>query len=380
MKDTVLAQTRFVSDEMLALLNDVWIAVPNWKWLALAAVFAFGVTLRPLLRAGLGRVKRASPWFRRDDTFVSSILTLDIEGVLSGVLLMLLWLAVVDGLQLTENLGKYLALLAKLGLAFYLIRLLYLAAEAAGRMMAAFAVKSENTFDDQLVPFAAKTLKATAIIMGVLIAMQNFGINVMALLAGLGIGGIAIALAAQDTAANFFGSITILLDQTFKPGDYIKVGDTEGTVENIGFRSTQVRTPYGSLVTLPNAFVAKEKIDNMQARPRRRVRQVLGLLYETTPARVERFCDEVRAMLENDPAVDRGDVMVAFVNFNAAQLDVLVQFHLPGVTDGQIEQSLTQRIFLRIMDIASATGVEFAYPTQTLYVKPPAPPEAPANA
>lgn len=380
MKDTVVAQTRFLSDEMIALFEQTWVAIPNWKWIALVVAVMAGFALRPLLQYAMEKVKKASPWSKNHESFAAKLLSLNIEGPLSWIIVLLMWIAVIDNLALSIGLNKYLTLLAQVMLAFHFIRLLYLAAEAVGLTLAQLASHTDNKLDDILAPFVGKTLKFLAVILGVLIALQNFGVNVMALLAGLGIGGIAIALAAQDTAANVFGSITILFDQSFAQGDYIKIGDAEGTVEDIGFRSTKIRTPYNSLLTIPNSFVAKEKIDNMQARPRRRVRQILGLLYETPTAKIEEFCAEVKQALAADAKVDKKDILVSFMNFNASSLDVLMQFHLPGVTTYAEELEITQRLFKQVVDIAARVGVEFAYPTTTTYLKGLPSMEGPAGA
>jgi MscS family membrane protein len=190
----------------------------------------------------------------------------------------------------------------------------------------------------------------------------------MSLLAGLGLGGLALALAAQDTAANVFGSVAIMFDNPFKVGDWIKLKDAEGTVEEIGFRSTRIRTFYNSVVTLPNAMIAKEVVDNMGIRPARRIRQIIGITYETPIPMITQFCDEVRYMITNHPQVNADSVTVNFNNFNASSLDILVNFHIRVFT-GPEEMELQQKIFIQILEIASRLKVDFAYPTQTTYSK-----------
>jgi len=231
-----------------------------------------------------------------------------------------------------------------------------------------WAAKTETTLDDQLAPFATKTLKVLAIVLGILIALQNFGFNVMSLLAGLGLGGLALALAAQDTAANLFGSITILFDSPFKVGDHVRVGDTEGTVEDIGFRSTRIRTFYNSEVIIPNSTMAKEKIDNLTQRSARRIRQTIGLHYDTPTEKIISFCEGVRYLLLQEEKIQRDSVQVHFMNYNASTLDVLVQFHL-SVVDGKEEMDRQQRLFCDILDLSRKMEISLAYPTQTLYMQ-----------
>ena len=196
------------------------------------------------------------------------------------------------------------------------------------------------------------------------------------MLAGLGLGGLALALAAQDTAANFFGSLMILVDQPFKIGDYIKIGDTEGIVENIGFRSTRIRTFDRSLVTLPNSFVAKEKIDNLTLRDSFRIRHILGFVYSTPTKTLASYCDELRKDLSLDPRVLKDDIRVFFQEMGDFNLQVLVQVYVTPMT--AIEFAATRQEFLiQIMNLAEKRGLEFAFPTQTHHMPEPTKVERP---
>lgn len=368
MENQIKAGLGFISHETMELLNQAWFVIPNWKWLVLIGLSVLSFFLRPAIQYVLRKVKGVA-FDGQPRTFIGYLLRLNIENPFAWIVVALIWLGAIDALGLPPVLDKYLTLFTQVVLAANLIRLVYVAVDAIGHVFADVAARTENSLDDQLVPFATKTLKVLAVVLGALIALQNFGLNVMSLLAGLGLGGLALALAAQDTAANLFGSITILFDGPFKVGDWVKIADVEGTVEEIGFRSTRIRTFYNSLITIPNATVAKEKIDNMGVRPRRRVRQVLGLLYETPPGKIQQFSEALRTLLSQSPKVDQNAVSVTFNNFNAASLDIQVIFHLVGIADTAEEQMLTERIFCQILELAGRMGVEFAYPTQTLYLK-----------
>ena len=157
------------------------------------------------------------------------------------------------------------------------------------RSLIKLTAKTESDLDDQLVPLVIKTSRIAIVILGLLTLIQELGINVFSLLAGLGVGGLAIALAAKDTAANFFGSLMILFDQPFKIGDWIKISDMEGTVEDIGFRSTRIRTFYDSQIIIPNSTVASSQIDNLGKRNFRRTVETLGLTYSTSKENLELF-------------------------------------------------------------------------------------------
>jgi small-conductance mechanosensitive channel len=122
------------------------------------------------------------------------------------------------------------------------------------------------------------------------------------LLAGLGIGGIAFALAAKDTVENLFGSVTVLVDRPFQVGDWVVIGDQEGTVEEIGFRSMRLRTFYNSRITIPNSLLVKSAVDNLGARRYRRVKCMIGVQYDTPPDRIEAFCEGIRELIRRHPA------------------------------------------------------------------------------
>lgn len=231
------------------------------------------------------------------------------------------------------------------------------------------ADRTESELDDQLVPFLEKAMKITIILMGFLLVLQNMGVNVFSLLAGLGLGGLAFALAAKDTAANLFGSIMILVDRPFKVGDWVKLGEVEGTVEEIGFRSTRVRTFYNSLITVPNASVANADIDNLGMRQYRRTNITLDVTYQTTRSQLEEFITGIREIIANNPISRKDLYHVYFSGYGASSLQIMVYFFLT-TNDWAEELKERQNIFLKIFKLAEDLNVEFAYPTQTLFLNP----------
>jgi MscS family membrane protein len=343
-----------------------YFVMPTWKWLVLVGVFAAGIFLFSLPKFLVGKIKAFESLKSSKQGFWHYYSRLQIEGPITWIAICLLWLFTVDALTLPVNFDKYLSLIVKVLLAFHVVRLAYIGMDAAGSVLQDYTAKTASTLDDHLAPLAVKSAKVFIVILGVLIALQNFGVNVMSLLAGLGLGGLALALAAQDAAANLIGSVMIILDRPFSIGDAVKVGDVEGVIESIGFRSTRVRTAYNSLITVPNATMAKEKIDNMGVRPYRRVRQVLGLHYDTPPALIEHFCTRVRYLVAQDPTVVKETIQASFTQFADSSLNVTVIFHLQ-IFDPFEELTRTQAIFCAIIAAAKEMNVVFAYPTQTVY-------------
>jgi MscS family membrane protein len=215
------------------------------------------------------------------------------------------------------------------------------------------------------MPWIRKTLIAVFVIIGGLLTIQSLGYNVTALLQGLGIGGLAFALAAQDTIANLFGSIVVAIDQPFKVGETIRIGANQGTVEEIGLRSTKIRLVDKSLVAIPNRAVSSEPIVNLSRFTGRRSEQVFGLTYDTTPEQLEAMVAEVRRIITAEPDVDPASVLVFFRDLSASSLDIW-SVYVTRSPDNPVHLATRQRINLAIMRAVAARGLSFAFPTQTV--------------
>jgi MscS family membrane protein len=243
----------------------------------------------------------------------------------------------------------------------------FVAASVLGSYLNEKASETESTLDDQLVPFFEKAIKLTVILLGFLIVLQNMGVNVFSLLAGLGLGGLAFALAAKDTAANLFGSIMILVDRPFKIGDWVVVDTVEGTVEDIGFRSTRIRTFYNSLITVPNANMANAQIDNLGERQYRRTKTTLGVTYDTPMEKLNLFVDGIRKIIYENPISRKDYYHVYFSGYGSSSLNILVYFFLI-TNDWAEELKERHKIYEQIYALAEELQVEFAFPTQTLHL------------
>lgn len=225
-----------------------------------------------------------------------------------------------------------------------------------------------NRFDDLLVPMISKSLKVFVTVIGIIFVADNLNVDVTSLLAGLGLGGLAFALAAKDLLGNFFGSVTVLLDRPFHIGDWVVVGDVEGSVETVGFRTTRIRTFYDSVITLPNSTLTNTTIDNMGARRFRRMKTMLGLTYDTPPEKIDAFCEGIRTLIQLHPYMRTDYYQVYFNQYNAASLDILV-YVFWNTPDWNTELRERHRFLLDILRLAKQLDVEFAYPTQTIYLK-----------
>ncbi|UCG14581.1 MAG: mechanosensitive ion channel family protein, partial [Deltaproteobacteria bacterium] len=218
-----------------------------------------------------------------------------------------------------------------------------------------------------LVPPGRKFVKTIVVLLAIVAILSAFGFNVAALVAGLGVGGIAVALAAQKTIENLFGGIILYTDRPVRVGDFCRFGDKMGTVEQIGIRSTRIRTLDHTVITVPNAMFSNMEIDNITARERVRLVVVLTVRYETTPDQLRYILVEIRKLLYSHERVISDTPRVRFINFGAYSLDIEALAYV-NTTDWGEFLGIREDIFLRIMDIIETSGTGFAFPSQTLYM------------
>jgi MscS family membrane protein len=271
--------------------------------------------------------------------------------------------------KLTFSLGvaNAAAVATKALMAYSIVWLGYRLIDVLALWMEAKADTTETKLDDQLVPLITKTLKVFVAVLGGIFVLQNLSVDVGSLLAGVGLGGLAFALAAKDTVANFFGSIMIFIDKPFQIGDWIVIGGVEGTVEEVGFRTTRVRTFYNSLVTVPNATITNTNVDNYGMREYRRYSTTLGLSYDTPVPKVQAFCESLRALISGMPGMRRDYYLVEFHSFGDSTLNIMLYCFMV-CKDWNEELRIRTHLNLEIMRVAQEIGVSFAFPTQTLHV------------
>ncbi|MDD3588486.1 MAG: mechanosensitive ion channel, partial [Thermoguttaceae bacterium] len=228
---------------------------------------------------------------------------------------------------------------------------------------------STNKVKNVLVDLSCGVLKCAIICTGCIGIAQIFGFSAVGIVSGMGIGGIAVALAAQQTIANFFGSLTILMDHPFTVGDYIVVNAIEGKVETVGLRSTKIRTFYDSMVFIPNNQLASSTIDNMGHRCFRRYKTTLGLQYDTPVSLLRAFCDGVRRLVEEHPRTRKDDIRVSVhdLGSSAIEIELICYFIVPDIND---ENQCRESLIMDMLSLAETLGVSFAFPSQTTYMVP----------
>ena len=220
-----------------------------------------------------------------------------------------------------------------------------------------------------IVPLGRRTAKVTLAALVFLAVLDDLGVNVAALLAGLGVGGLAVALAAKTTVENFFGGVTVVADRPVSVGDFCRFGEQVGTVEDIGLRSTRIRTLDRTVVTIPNSSFSQLDLENYSRRDRIWYHPTIGLRYETTPDQLRYVLVEIRKMLYSHPEVHPDPARVRFTGFGAYSLNLDV-FAYVNVTDYSEYLEIAEDLNLRIMEIVNRAGSGFAFPSQTMYVRP----------
>ena len=241
-------------------------------------------------------------------------------------------------------------------------------------ILAEIIVSSEHlrarSLDSQLIRLGLR-LVGIVIAIGLLIqGSYELGFPAYSVLAGLGVGGLAVALAARDSLANLLGSMLIMFEKPFRVGHLIRVSGSEGTVEDVGFRSTRIRTADNSLISIPNNTVVNATVENLSLRPERRQRFFVQITYDTPREKVEALANRIKQLLTDHPSTNKTNFQVRFNNFSESSLDILVMFHL-NVEDYTAELKEREELLLQIMDLAKELGVEFAFPTRTLHVEGP---------
>jgi MscS family membrane protein len=224
---------------------------------------------------------------------------------------------------------------------------------------------TDNKADDQLVPFLKELFKTLVVFIGFFTLLGFvFEVNVLTLITGLGIGGIAIALAAKESLENLLGSFTIFLDKPFTVGDVVKVDGVEGTIEKVGFRSTLIRTTEKTMATIPNKGMIDGVLENMSMRNFRRVKFTIGLTYETTAPIIKNIVKEIKTYINSHPDTS-GDGNAYFESFGDSSLNIDV-FYFISLTALNDYLAIKEEINFEIMDIVARNKSDFAYPTQRL--------------
>jgi len=263
---------------------------------------------------------------------------------------------------------KIVQAVAAIALAYALYRLV----DVIEHYLLRWTSKTKTGLDDMLVPLIRKSLRATiAIIAALWIADGILDAEIRAILVSAGVGGIAIALAAKDSISNFFGSVTIFADRPFQIDELVKIGEHFGPVEDVGFRSTKIRTKQGHLVTVPNSMIANSIVENVGRRPFIRRTSNITITYDSGQVGAQRAVEIIKEILTNVPEINTDTEYpprVYFSDFNDWSLNIYMSYWVKP-PDYWLYHQVNERVNLEMMKRFEAEKIEFAFPSQTLYLK-----------
>jgi MscS family membrane protein len=334
---------------------------PLWRWVGIAAVLGMGLGFVRLCFRLARRWSAGQPESSRRWADLLRPLSLAAAAPAAALILS-------QALRISGGVNEAFTL--SLWSLFYLA--LTWSVWDAGGALAETLIGAERlragSIDSQLIRLALRLLTVILAVAILVMGADRIGLPAYSVVAGLGVGGLAVALAAQQTLANLLGSLIIMFEKPFAIGHYIKAQGVEGTVEGVGFRSTRIRTFYDSLVSIPSSQLVNGVIDNLESRRHRQVKTFLSLTYDTPAAQVAEFASQVERLLQGHPDIRKDNIQVAFHDLGPHSLDILLNFFLRA-PDRAAELAERQRIFLDILALAEAMGVRFAFPTQTLHLE-----------
>ncbi len=339
--------------------------VQLWQWIAIVLALLVGWGLAGIVTPRLVRtLERAARRTRTewDDALIRAVAGPARLGLLAAFLLLVVpWLGLSQpGARTAGFVWKTLALV---GVAWTLVRWV----DASTQLLQRASDSAHNTIARSFIPIFGRVAKVLVWALAVVVALDSAGVRVMGLLAGLGIGGLAVAFAAQRTIENVFGSLAIAADRPFKIGDWVRIGDISGSVEDVGLRSTRIRTLARTVVTIPNGTLISERIENFGERDRFLYNPVIGLLYSSTAAQIEYVIDEIKKALAAHPKVWDEVIRVRLARFGASSIDVAVTAWILA-EDYHEYTAVVEELNFRILEIVEASGTGFAFPSQTLYL------------
>ena len=356
----------YAADRFPILLRESFY-LENWQWIGLFVIVFAGMAISRFIGWILVLVIRRV--FAREHYSLDEKLEKDFVRPIRIALMAWVWLLGLHVLGLPAGSLYYLRVAAKTVSASAGVWAFYRLIDIVSSYLHERAERTENKYDDLLVPLVTKSLKVMVVAFGLVFIANVLDWNIQSVLAGLGLGGLAFALAARETVANLFGSLTILLDRPFQIGDWVQIKDIDGSVESVGIRSTRVRTFYNSIITVPNNELINATIDNYGARKYRRIKTMLAITYDTPVEKIEAFCEGIRQLIREHPYTRKDYYHVYLNEFSDHSLDVLL-YCFVETPDWGTELREKERLYLDIIRLANGLGVEFAFPTQTLFVRP----------
>lgn len=356
-------------DKLSGFINKEYLGNSCGKWLGLLAAIFISLLVGKIIAVLLSRQAKG---LRGKKHFTSMAILF--EAISRPAMLFIFSLGLLFGgmpvkkeAQIELIYDKAVLLLLAVSIIWFAFRVV----DVVEHMLLKLSRKTDSLLDDQIIPVIRKSLRIFILVVGAMyIASRVFDQNIGALLAGMGIGGLAFALASKDMLSNLFGSVTIFFDKPFKLGDRVKIGGYDGAVEDIGFRSTRIRTLDGHFVSIPNQNMTTEAVENVTSRPFIKRNLTVGVEYSTSPEKLRRAVEIIREMLEarkdNFPLEKPGAAF--FAELSSSSLDISVTYWYKPA-DWTQYMAFGHDFNMELFERFNREGISFAFPTQTLYLR-----------
>lgn len=361
----------FGTDILLDLLpragTRTFLGLYLWQHLGILIIILLGFLLHKLLSYIFSRLLYRGATQLGYTRLVRPYL-LPVARPLSLFVVFLFLMVIFPVLQLPVEIARYFSYGFRAILPFFAVVVFYKLVDVFSLYLEGLAGKGDSSLDNHVIPLIRKVLRVFVVVVGGLFILQNLDVNITALLAGISIGGLALALAAQDTLKNFFGSLMIFIDKPFSVGHWITSGDLDGTVEEVGFRSTRIRTFRNSLTYVPNGKLADSTIDNHGLRQFRRFFFHISITYDTPPDLIEVFVEGLRKIVAVHPNTRKDFYIVEFNDMGDFSLKIMfyIFFAVPTWPE---ELRARHEVLIEIVRLAERLGVRFAFPTQTVHME-----------
>lgn len=339
-----------------------------WQWFGLVFLLLGGWIFFWLAKWLLNFLVKRLTNLRLGKRFVRDDLLSKIGHFGALIILTKLWMFFLPILHFPVGISKWMMKSLEVLMVFFILFLSLKILDYILAYLSDLAVGTENKMDDQILPLIKRLLQLLFIVFGLLKVLSLLDVNITALIAGVSIGGLALALAAQDTVRNFIGSVLVFMDRPFQIGDYISFSGAAGVVEEVGFRSTRLRTPDQSVISVPNGKLMDAIVDNLGMRKYRRFKQDMEIEFGASQSDIEAFVLGLRQMLAEHPATIKDNFQVSLKAMGASGLVIHFMTYLE-LENYQKELDARQDIIFGILKIAEENNISFAYPSQTLFVK-----------
>lgn len=339
-----------------------------WQYCGLLAILLLAILAHFILSRALRPVVHRISRSRVYPALVPTALTWRIARAASVLIVLRLIGLFLPPLQLPIESANFAIIVMRLASVALVIYILLKALDVVILYADRFTKRTESKMDEQLLPVLKRAFQFLLFLAGGIQALRILQADITTLIAGISIGGLALALAAQDMLKNLFGSLTIFMDRPFQIGDWINFSDVDGTVEEVGFRSTRVRTFANSLVYVPNGKLADMVVNNFGLRAYRRFSTNISITYDTPPALIEKFTEGLKGIVANHPKTRKDYYEIHLNEMSSSALNILfyIFFDVPSWTE---ELKAKHEILIAVIELGQSLGVRFAFPTQTLHVE-----------